>query len=393
MGVPDNGPLIVGITWWLTILCGGFLALRLYAKKSRGQGLWWDDHILVASWIFLLIEAIVTQVGQALGFGKRLTDVPPENVTILAIGILATSSISCFASTLSKVSFGVTLLRLTTGRLRWFVWFCIVTLLILMIPSALNTWIQCSPTAKIWNADLPGTCWPPSVRVYYGIFNAGWCALADFALALIPWKLIWGLQLQTREKFGVGIAMSLGILAGMCAIIKGLYLKQLASQDFSYQGKDVTIWTVVETATAIIAASIPVLRVFFKEVSTRRYYSRGAHSHDRSRKSVRLSRLNNRSHTSSHTVTVQAMGGSSDKNAGWTTLEPIEDGSGDGASQRSILRDEEQGLSSATTTMMSDAGVIIHEDVGILQTNTVTVTVTGDAGPRHNDRSWLGPPS
>lgn len=30
-------------------------------------------------------------------------------------------------------------------------------------------------------------------------------------------------------------------------------------------GKDVTIWTAVETATAIVGSSIPVLRVFIKE--------------------------------------------------------------------------------------------------------------------------------
>lgn len=51
MAVPDNGPLIVGITWMLTFLCGGFLGLRIYAKLSRRQGLWWDDHILIASWV------------------------------------------------------------------------------------------------------------------------------------------------------------------------------------------------------------------------------------------------------------------------------------------------------------------------------------------------------
>jgi hypothetical protein len=54
MGVPDNGPVIVGVTWMLTILSGGFLALRFYAKLSRKQGLWWDDHILTFSWVSLL---------------------------------------------------------------------------------------------------------------------------------------------------------------------------------------------------------------------------------------------------------------------------------------------------------------------------------------------------
>jgi hypothetical protein len=68
--------------------------------------------------------------------------------------------------------------------------------------------------------------------VNYGIFNAAWCAAADFALALIPWKLVWGLQLGIREKVGVAIAMSMGILSGVCAIVKGIYLVQLRQQDF-----------------------------------------------------------------------------------------------------------------------------------------------------------------
>ncbi len=34
----------------------------------------------------------------------------------------------------------------------------------------------------------------------------------DLALALLPWKLIWNLQMKKKEKFGVAVAMSCGIL-------------------------------------------------------------------------------------------------------------------------------------------------------------------------------------
>ena len=34
----------------------------------------------------------------------------------------------------------------------------------------------------------------------------------DFALSLLPWKLLWGLQMQGKERVGVIIAMSMGIL-------------------------------------------------------------------------------------------------------------------------------------------------------------------------------------
>ena len=34
----------------------------------------------------------------------------------------------------------------------------------------------------------------------------------DFSLALLPWKILWKLQMRTTEKIGVCFAMSLGIL-------------------------------------------------------------------------------------------------------------------------------------------------------------------------------------
>ncbi|KAF2854266.1 hypothetical protein T440DRAFT_271686 [Plenodomus tracheiphilus IPT5] len=384
MGVPDNGLVIVGITWWLTFLCGAFLGLRIYAKLSRKQKLWWDDHILIVSWFLLLIEAILTQVGRNIGFGKRTADISVEHIGSIIIYTSIGASVSCFASTLSKISFGVTLLRLTMGPLRWFIWFCIVTLFLIMLPSALNPWIQCRPFAKVWDDSIKGTCFPSSVTVNYGIFNAAWCAAADFALALIPWKLIWGLQLQTRDKIGVGIAMSMGVLAGICAIVKGVYIVQLRQQDFFYNGKDVTIWTVVETATAIIGASIPVLRVFFIETMSSYSGSRGRSGSHSNKTSIPVPwQLQRSPHSGSHTATVQAMG--RDKDRGWVSMsmEQIEDRSDD-ASQRSILRHEEDGLG------RGDSGAVVHEDDGILQTNTVTVTVEDDGEMRYQDAQWLG---
>lgn len=34
----------------------------------------------------------------------------------------------------------------------------------------------------------------------------------DMILALLPWKVVWSLQMKTREKIGVGLAMNLGML-------------------------------------------------------------------------------------------------------------------------------------------------------------------------------------
>lgn len=57
----DNGPVVLGVTWFLFALSGGFLGLRLYAKLSRHQRLWWDDYILVLSWVRRLHCVIKTE--------------------------------------------------------------------------------------------------------------------------------------------------------------------------------------------------------------------------------------------------------------------------------------------------------------------------------------------
>ena len=34
----------------------------------------------------------------------------------------------------------------------------------------------------------------------------------DMLLALLPWTVIWGLQMKLKEKIGVAVAMSCGVL-------------------------------------------------------------------------------------------------------------------------------------------------------------------------------------
>jgi hypothetical protein len=42
--------------------------------------------------------------------------------------------------------------------------------------------------------------------------NLVYSAFADFALSFLPWPLLWSLQRQMREKIGVAVAMSMGVL-------------------------------------------------------------------------------------------------------------------------------------------------------------------------------------
>ena len=48
----DNlGPTVLGTTWTFVTLSLSFILLRVYCKFARHRALWWDDYILIASWV------------------------------------------------------------------------------------------------------------------------------------------------------------------------------------------------------------------------------------------------------------------------------------------------------------------------------------------------------
>lgn len=140
------------------------------------------------------------------------SDIPPANLP--NIGLLAnlSSSLAIFGAVWSKTSFGMTLLRITEHGTRASVWFIIVTMNLAMSISVLVTWIQCNPIPRGWDRSINGICWDPRVSAYYGVFAAVYSGLMDVVLALLPWSVIWGLQMKRKEKIGVALAMSMGVL-------------------------------------------------------------------------------------------------------------------------------------------------------------------------------------
>ncbi|CAK7213449.1 hypothetical protein SBRCBS47491_001803 [Sporothrix bragantina] len=95
--------------------------------------------------------------------------------------------------------------------------------------------------------------------------------------------------MQFKEKLGVLVAMSMGILAGIVAFIKCSKIPETASSDM-FDTAQLMIWDDAEVSVTIIAASIPALRLLIREanLSARQYYGGGTHgtNHSQSRKAT-----------------------------------------------------------------------------------------------------------
>ncbi|KAI0526008.1 hypothetical protein F5B22DRAFT_588742 [Xylaria bambusicola] len=260
------GVVLNAANWSLTALAAVFLSLRLYCKLSRSRGLWWDDYILIGSFVTLLIGVAFITSSIMLGFANPDVTPSPAAARQLQIHGGVQNVLFSLASDFSKTSFGFTLIRVTEGRMKQLVILLIILLNIVYFFTIIFTFFKCSPAIYSW---LPKeTCWDIWKYVKFAIFGGSFSAAVDFAFALVPWFLVRNLNMKKTEKLGVAIAMSFGTIAGITALIRTIFLPSLASSTFSTKATTLVIWYVAEPATTIIAASIPVLRALIKELHT-----------------------------------------------------------------------------------------------------------------------------
>ena len=81
---------------------------------------------------------------------------------------------SILAACWSKTSFAISLLRISDGRTRLFVWFIIVSVNLVFASIGVVQWVQCWPVKKQWHADMKeGWCLADDVVQNFNTFVAG----------------------------------------------------------------------------------------------------------------------------------------------------------------------------------------------------------------------------
>lgn len=105
-----------------------------------------------------------------LGYGLHTKDVPVQNWQYLGILGAITGTTSVLHALFSKVSFAVTLLRLTDGWMKRFIWFIIITLSVGQVSSSFMFWLRCIPAEATWNPHIKAKkCWDSKSFLAYSI--------------------------------------------------------------------------------------------------------------------------------------------------------------------------------------------------------------------------------
>lgn len=137
---------------------------------------------------------------------------------------------------------------------------------------------QCTDIRTLWDPTVAPKCWPQSTLKGLSYTNVALNILTDLCFAVfIPGPMLWNLNVNTRTRISLLFSLGLGCFACAAAFIKiGSLVNYGKEGDWLWDSRDITIWTVVECNTGIVAGNLPTLRPIFRRIlgSTLGYGSR-----------------------------------------------------------------------------------------------------------------------
>ncbi|KAI6495936.1 hypothetical protein MCOR13_007104 [Pyricularia oryzae] len=215
-GVPNiaNNGLKTNIAiWCLFVLATVFLLLRLYSKGRRPRrGFWWDDYVLVFAWTCQLASVVQISVMIANGFGMPGKYLDAKQTYRVGLGGLVAGTMMILATTGSKTSFILTLVRISTGpQLTAALCVAAVSMNLCHIATILLQWLQCQPLEKAWHRLPAGTCLPSRVNLGMAMASTAYSGVIDLSLAIASWFVVSSLQIRKTERIGIALVMSMGV--------------------------------------------------------------------------------------------------------------------------------------------------------------------------------------
>jgi len=150
-------------------------------------------------------------------------------------------------------------------RLRYITIFYIAFIAMMTISIDLAILFQCIPVDSIWKTEAqfghPPHCVNGNVL---GLAPAAINPITDLAILLLPLPTFIRLQVSPRQKFKVILTFSFGSIAVVASFVRfAKYVSYTHSNDKSWDGIGISIWSTIEICTAIMTACAPALKIIF----------------------------------------------------------------------------------------------------------------------------------
>ncbi|KAK4206335.1 hypothetical protein QBC37DRAFT_329044 [Rhypophila decipiens] len=265
----DDGPRILGATLAITTLALIAYLTRMYVRLIMVRNVGLDDYFMSLAIALVVSGQGVIWGSIVYGAGRHMGDIPLEHISTGLKLNFVSQPIFLIAICVTKLAVGATLLRIASTKFYRRLILGIMGFMAFYTTGCFFTVVlQCTDIRALWDQSIPQNCWSQSTLKGLSYTNVALNILTDLLLALIiPIPMLWNLNVNRRTRFSLIFALSLGAFACAAAFIKvGFLVNYGKTGDWLWDSRDISIWTVMECNTGIIAGSLPALRPLFKKV-------------------------------------------------------------------------------------------------------------------------------
>jgi hypothetical protein len=222
MAIEDRGQQLLGVNGLFLALALLAVFLRTLVRTAMVKSFGGDDwlmllamvrstaiqHLFVpmlrTSQVFFILYCASSITGVRYGTGRHHRDLDPVNV-VSAMKCWWLCYLSYSMSMIcSKVSIGLFFLRITVNRVHnWILYVSMTLAVVTAVVFFFVTLFQCRPIQFFWERAIPGqegTCLSPAIIIGLAYLYSSINVFVDFAFALLPAFLLYGLQLDKRTK-------------------------------------------------------------------------------------------------------------------------------------------------------------------------------------------------
>jgi hypothetical protein len=203
-------------------------ALRLWARR-KSPGL--DDWTIIVAAVLTIVLNALSIVGVRHGKGRHVCALDDESISEIGRYSLINQIILFWALFFIKISVCLLVLRVkSTAMLRWTSGIITALMITSTIVACAALLAECKPVSAYWDRSS-GKCRAPTFRIYSIWVQAGTTVLlvetqrvdgadilpaisvfTDLVCSLLPFPILWSLQLFPRKKIAVGVLMALGTM-------------------------------------------------------------------------------------------------------------------------------------------------------------------------------------
>ncbi|TEY64379.1 hypothetical protein BOTCAL_0148g00020 [Botryotinia calthae] len=242
---------------WLSV--GLRCYTRIFVSRTFGS----DDYWILLGLAAYTVTSALSYLGVHYGVGVHATQLTYDQLISAAKYQVLVELCYILCTAIIKTSVGLLLLRITSVKTfyKYLIWISLVIIWIWSIVTFVISCIQCRPLKATWDPLTPGVCLEPRVIGNFAYAISAETIFFDWLFALLPIPMLWDIKMSLRLKFSVMVILGLGIVASIATIIRLKYLVAFLNvTDSLYSIAPVFVWSTIEIALGIIAASTSTLR-------------------------------------------------------------------------------------------------------------------------------------